>query len=75
MLRRHKQEQSLRSENNANREWIYFGASESNVQSLEQASAAKGAHPAQKSFSNDDIQRLNDQNGAVHYDGKTEKIQ
>ncbi len=56
-------------------QWIYFGAPEQSVRSLEQASAAKGARTSQRSFSNQDVEQQNQQNGYVHYDGKTEKIQ
>jgi hypothetical protein len=77
MLRRQHPEQPAApvAKTGANREWIYFGATQQNVQSLEKASAATGAKPAQRNYSNEDIQRLNQQNGTVHYDSKTEKIQ
>jgi hypothetical protein len=76
MLRLRNPEQPAPPEREAAaREWIYFAAPGQSVQSLEQASAAKGARPTQRSYSNDDIERLNQQNGTVHYDSKTEKIQ
>jgi hypothetical protein len=55
--------------------WVYFASVEQATGSLEAASAAKGAHPAKRSYTNDDVQRQNDQNGVAKWDGKTEKIQ
>jgi len=52
--------------------WVYFASAEPGAGTLE---AAKGAHPAKRSFTNDDVQRQNEKNGDVHYDGKSEKIQ
>jgi hypothetical protein len=54
--------------------WVYFASVEQATGSLEAASAAKGAHPAKRSYTNDDVQRQNDQNDVVKWDGKTEKI-
>jgi hypothetical protein len=53
--------------------WVYFASAEPHANSL--AAAAKGTHPAKKSYTNSDILQQNDKNGYVHYDGKTEKIQ
>jgi hypothetical protein len=55
--------------------WVYFASAEPSEGSLEAASAAKGVHSAKRSYTNEDVQRQNDKNGAVHYDSKTEKIQ
>lgn len=77
MLRRQHPEQPAApvAKTAAEREWTYFGATQQNVQSLEKASVATGTKPAQRNYSNQDIQRLNEKNGTVHYDSKTEKIQ
>jgi hypothetical protein len=57
----------------ATQAWVYFASAETGARSLE--AAAKGAHPGKRSFTNDDVQRQNDKNGDVHYDGKSEKVQ
>ncbi|MGO8797229.1 MAG: hypothetical protein ACLQLC_20615 [Candidatus Sulfotelmatobacter sp.] len=77
MLRRQHPEQPRGPvlEASAERESFHFVATQENVQSLEKASAATGARPAQRNYSNEDIQKLNEKNGTVHYDSKTEKIQ
>jgi hypothetical protein len=53
--------------------WVYFASAESGGGSL--GTAATGAHPAKKNYTNSDVLQQNDKNGYVHYDGKTEKIQ
>ncbi|HEY1657516.1 MAG TPA: hypothetical protein VGG14_04170 [Candidatus Sulfotelmatobacter sp.] len=57
--------------------WTYIAAvaPSEGVHSLEAASAATGVKPAKHSYTNEDVQKENDKNGYVHYDGKTEKIQ
>lgn len=52
--------------------WVYFSAVQEPAASV--ASAATG-HPAKHSYSNEDVERQNEQNGTVRYDSKTEKIQ
>lgn len=55
--------------------WIYFSSAEPGVHALESASTATGVQPAKHAYTNQDIQQINEQNGTVHYDSKTEKIQ
>jgi hypothetical protein len=55
------------------RSWVYLASAEPGASPLE--AAAKGAHPAKKSYTNSDVLQQNDKNGYVHYDSKTEKIQ
>lgn len=55
--------------------WIYIASAEQGKGSLQAAAAAKGVHPAKHNYTNDDVQRQNDQNGVVKWDSKTEKIQ
>lgn len=76
MLRKRRPEKKAAavSKAAADRESFHFAPTQQNVQSLETASAATGVKPAQRNYSNDDIQKLNEKNGTVHYDGKTEKI-
>jgi len=76
MMRRQPTQPAPREpEASARQPWTYFASPEESIRSLERASAEKGVRPAQKSYSNADVERQNEKNGAVHYDGKTEKIQ
>jgi hypothetical protein len=56
----------------ARAEWVYFSGSEHT------GSVAAAAKPSVKpghSYTNEDVTRQNDNNGNVHWDSKTEKIQ
>jgi hypothetical protein len=56
----------------ARAEWVYFSGSEHT------GSVAAAAKPSVKpghSYTNEDVTRQNDNNGMVHWDSKTEKIQ
>jgi hypothetical protein len=52
--------------------WLYFSGPE---YTADVASAAKGPGAGRHTYGNQDVMRQNEKNGAVHYDGKTEKIQ
>lgn len=54
--------------------WTYFTGWEHTADAAEAASVAKGLKKAGRVYTNDDVARQNDQNGAVKYDGKTEKM-
>lgn len=56
------------------RGWLYFTGSEHTADAASASSAAKGARKAGHVYTNDDVTRQNDKNGAVKYDGKTEKM-
>lgn len=58
--------------NEARPQWMYFSGSE---YTTDLASAAKGPGKGAHAYTNSDVTRQNDNNGAVHYDGKTEKLQ
>ncbi len=73
MLRRESREQPAQTAAAPAQPWVYFSAAERG--DLARASAATGAHPAKRAFTNQDIDQLNQRNGTVHYDNKTEKIQ
>jgi hypothetical protein len=73
MLRRESREQPAQTAAAPAQPWVYFSSAERG--DLAQASAANGVHPAKHAYTNQDIDQLNQQNGAVHYDSKTEKIQ
>ena len=53
-------------------EWTYFSGPE---YTTPVAGAAKGPGPGKHMYTNDDVTRQNNNNGNVHYDSKTEKIQ
>lgn len=55
--------------------WIYFSSAEQTASPVLAASAAHGPKPPVRTFTNADVQRQNQWNGAVKYDGKTLKIQ
>lgn len=57
----------------AQRQWTYFGASE--TEAPIDTAAAKSAQHATRTITNDDIDRFNQNTGTVKYDGKTEKVQ
>lgn len=59
----------------ATQSWIYYASAGQGPKSLGAASAAKGVHPTKKSYTNDDVQRQNANNGVVKWDSKSEKIQ
>jgi len=66
----------MQGEHEAGREaWIYFSSAEETASAVDASAAAKGMRHATKTYSNQDVERQNEKNGAVHYDGKTEKIQ
>jgi len=71
MLPQNRPEAAPRREAPPPQPWIYFSAPE---QTASVAAAAGVRHPAHN-YSNQDVERLNGENGVVHYDGKTEKIQ
>ena len=59
----------------AQHEWMYFTGKEHTASvAAAAASAGKESHVAGHHYSNDDVTRQNDNNGAVKYDGKTEKM-
>jgi|SRR5579862_1369746 len=66
-------EQSQRQPEAKPQSWIYFASVQQTSGSLE--AAAKGAKTTKRSFTNQDVEQLNQNNGYVHYDSKTEKIQ
>lgn len=71
-----KEENGMMEEREAHHEkraeWTYFSGPE---YTTDVASAAKGPGPGKHSYTNDDVTRQNNNNGNVHYDSKTEKIQ
>jgi hypothetical protein len=70
-------EEHAREEHGAREEaragWTYFSGHE-HTASAAQAAGTKGNRQAGHVYTNDDVTRQNDKNGAVKYDGKTEKL-
>ncbi|HZR64197.1 MAG TPA: hypothetical protein VFA85_03560 [Terriglobales bacterium] len=56
------------------RSWTYFASEETSSVS-EAASSARSAKRATRTITNQDVEQVNQNNGSVKYDGKTEKIQ
>ena len=54
--------------------WVYFTGYEHTSDAASAGAAAKAGRKATHVYTNDDITRQNDKNGAVKYDGKTEKM-
>jgi hypothetical protein len=55
--------------------WTYYSGQEQIATAGQATSAVKGAKRAARTYTNQDVERMNQQNGQVKYDGKTEKIQ
>jgi hypothetical protein len=58
----------------ARADWIYFSGSEHTANAMDASSAAKSGKKAAHSYTNDDVERQNQNNGNVKYKGKTEKM-
>ena len=58
----------------AQRVWTYYASSAETGSVLEAAQAVKTGRPAPRAYTNQDVERQNEKNGAVKYDGKTEQI-
>ena len=56
------------------RVWTYYAPPEETASAVEAAQAAKSAKPPVHTYSNQDVERQNEKNGTVKYDGKTEQI-
>lgn len=62
-------------EEEARAEWTYFSGTEYTANAPSAAAAAKAGKKASRTYTNADVERQNQNNGNVKYDGKTEKIQ
>ncbi len=54
--------------------WLYFSNGEHTASPVAASSAAKGFKKASRVYTNEDVERQNQNNGTVKYDGKTEKM-
>jgi hypothetical protein len=57
------------------RAWTYYAAPEETSNAVEAASAAKSGKKAARTYTNQDVEQQNQNNGLVKYDSKTEKLQ
>ena len=55
--------------------WTYYSGQEQSVGAGQATSAVRGVKRAARTYTNQDVERMNQQNGQVKWDGKTEKIQ
>ncbi len=72
-MREHREMREAREEQHGG--WLYFSGSEHIASATEASTAAKGMKKATHVYTNEDVERQNQNNGAVKYDTKTEKIQ
>jgi len=54
--------------------WAYFGGVEPTANAVAAAGAAKGGKKAARTYTNDDVERQNQNNGNVKMKGKSEKL-
>src|SRR5215475_49743 len=54
--------------------WIYYGGLERTISPTGASTTAKGGKKASRTYTNEDVERQNQKNGNVKYDGKTEKL-
>ena len=54
--------------------WLYFSGSEHTSSAIEASNAAKGMKKATHVYTNEDVERQNQNNGTVKHEGKTEKM-
>jgi hypothetical protein len=66
------EERGQREEGKA--EWVYYSGFEHTVDGMSVAAAAKGGKKAGRTYTNDDVERQNQNNGNVKMKGKTEKL-
>jgi hypothetical protein len=56
------------------RKWVYFASEEETASAVSASVAAKSNRPAARTITNQDVEKVNQNNGSVKYDGKTEQI-
>lgn len=54
--------------------WTYYASSAETSSAAEAAQGAKTGRRAPRTYTNQDVERQNEKNGSVKYDGKTEQI-
>jgi hypothetical protein len=71
-MREEREIRETREEQHAG--WIYFSGSEHTSSAIEASAAAKGMKKATHVYTNEDVERQNQNNGTVKVKGKTEKM-
>lgn len=54
--------------------WTYYAPLEETASAAEAAQSGKAAKPPARTYTNQDVERQNEKNGTVKWDGKTEQI-
>lgn len=72
--RREREERREEHHEAAARAWTYFASEEAVASPVEAAQSARSAKHAARTYTNQDVERQNQNNGLVHYDNKTEQI-
>lgn len=65
----------VRREGERHAAWLYFAPSEQTASATEAMASAKGGKKAARTYTNQDVERQNQNNGEFKYDRKTGKIQ
>lgn len=55
-------------------QWIYFSGREHTANAVDASAAAKSGKKAARTYTNDDVERQNQNNGMVKHGGKSEKM-
>jgi hypothetical protein len=58
----------------ARSEWLFFSGREQTASPVDASSAARSGKKAARAYTNEDVERQNQNNGNVKYSGKTEKM-
>lgn len=56
------------------RPWVYYASEEETSSAVEASTSARSAPHAGRTITNQDVEKVNQNNGFVKYDGKTEQI-
>ena len=73
MYRREGEREHERAEA-APKAWIYYASEEETSSAVEASASARTARRATRTITNQDVEQVNQKNGSVKYDGKTEQI-
>lgn len=72
-IRREPEHERERAEGTA-RVWTYYAGAEETASAAEASASMRSAKPAARTITNQDVEQVNQRNGSVKYDGKTEQI-
>jgi hypothetical protein len=74
MYRREGEREHERAEAAAPRAWIYYASEEETSSAVDASTSARTGRHAARTITNQDVEQVNQKNGSVKYDGKTEQI-